>query len=330
MQPFFRKALKATAYMIRKTIFLLTLVVLAVLLWFLDTRHPSVYVHKSYLTAATLAGIYCIFKIVIEEFLARGIQESKTKYSLRKTFSIIYLVVFLVIILRIWVENAQTLLVSYGLIAAGVAVALQDFFKNFAGGIILFVAGIYRIGDRIEVNGQYGDVIDIGILYTTLMELGQWMGGDHETGRLTIIPNGYVLSGHVANYNKDNNFIWDELMVPITYESDWRAAVQLILAILKRETAETARQADKEIAILGDKYYLFKRSTEPSVYVAMTDNWISLKLRYIANFRKRSATKNKLTQLLLTEIEKADTINIASATYDIVGFPELTLKEKES
>ncbi|MBT8490459.1 MAG: mechanosensitive ion channel protein MscS, partial [Deltaproteobacteria bacterium] len=91
-----------------------------------------------------------------------------------------------------------------------------------------------------------------------------------------------------------------------------------------------ARQADKEIAILGDKYYLFKRSTEPGVYVAMTDNWISLKIRYIADFRGRSATKNKLTQLLLTEIEKTDTINIASATYDIVGFPELTLKEKES
>jgi small-conductance mechanosensitive channel len=312
--------------MIRKITFSVSFIILALLLWLLDAGKPNVYVHKGFLTAAALAIIYVFFKILVEELLARGIKESKTKYSLRKTFSILYVIVFLIIMLRIWVENPQALLVSYGLIAAGVAVALQDFFKNFAGGILIFMTGIYRVGDRIEIGAKYGDVIDIGILYTTLMELREWVDGDQETGRLVVIPNGYVLSGHVSNYNKDNNFLWDEIMIPITYTSDWRSAVQLILAIVKRETEETIRLADEEISKLGEKYYLFRRSTEPNVFLTMTDNWISFHVRYIVDFKERRVVKNKFTRLILTEIEKSDTIHLASATYDIVGFPELTLK----
>jgi len=286
--------------MIRKALTLIVIVAVAALLWLLETRAPNVYVRKGFLTAATLAGLYLLFKIVIEEFLARGIKDAKTKYSLRKTFSIIY-----------------------------VAVALQDFFKNFAGGIIIFVTGIYRVGDRIEISSTYGDVIDIGIMYTTLMELRQWVDGDQETGRLTIIPNGYVLSGHVSNYNKDNNYVWDELMIPITYDSDWRAAERLILEIARCETEQTAAYAQKEIAKLGDKYYLFQRSTEAAVFLVMTDNWISFHIRYVADFKERRIRRNRLMRLLLEGIEKADNIKIASATYDIVGFPELTLKGKE-
>ena len=229
--------------MIRKLLYLIVLAAVTVLLWAVNEQRPTPYLYKGFLTAASLAMIYLLFKIVIEEILARGIKESKTKYSLRKTFSIIYIIVFLIIIARIWVENAQTLLVSYGLVAAGVAVALQDFFKNFAGGIILFATGIYSVGDRIEVNEKYGDVIDIGILYTTLMELREWIDGDQETGRLTIVPNGHVLSGHVSNYNKDNSYVWDELMLPITYASDWREAEQRIISTIRRESETLQTQA---------------------------------------------------------------------------------------
>ena len=315
--------------MIRKLLYLIVLAAVTVLLWAVNEQRPTPYLYKGFLTAASLAMIYLLFKIVIEEILARGIKESKTKYSLRKTFSIIYIIVFLIIIARIWVENAQTLLVSYGLVAAGVAVALQDFFKNFAGGIVLFATGIYSVGDRIEINGKYGDVIDIGILYTTLMELREWIDGDQETGRLTIVPNGHVLSGHVSNYNKDNSYVWDELMLPITYASDWREAEQRIISIVQRETETLQTQAEKEISKLGDKYYLFKRSTEPAVYLTMTDNWISLHIRYIAEFKERRVLKNRVSRLILEDIEKSDTIKIASATYDIVGLPEVALKHTE-
>ena len=98
------------------------------------------------------------------------------KYSFRKTISIINILVFLFAFVAIWIEQTETILISYGLIGAGIAVSLQDVFKNFAGGITIFSSGLFRVGDRIEINGKTGDVIDIGVLYTSIMEIGEWIG----------------------------------------------------------------------------------------------------------------------------------------------------------
>ena len=133
---------------------------------------------KGFYTFLALTILYLVFRIAFEEIVVKRIRESKTRYSFRKTVSILYLAMFVAIIIKTWVANTHTLLVSYGLVGAGIAVALQDFFKNFVGGIIPFVTGIYRVGDRTEVNSKYGDVIDIHILYTTLMEMKEWVAGD--------------------------------------------------------------------------------------------------------------------------------------------------------
>lgn len=229
--------------------------------------------------------------------------------------------------IRLWVENTHTLMVSYGLIAAGVAVALQDFFKNFVGGIIIFVNGTYRVGDRIEVNSKYGDVIDIGMLYTTLMEMKEWVAGDQATGRLSIIPNGYVLSNTVNNYTKDNDFIWDEITIPITYDSDWNEAITKIRNVVKGETESVAARAEKAVSELGEKYYLFKRSVEPEIFLTLTDNWITFGIRYISDVRERRLLHNKLSQVILNEIKRSEKIKIASTTLEITDFPEVILKQ---
>jgi small-conductance mechanosensitive channel len=115
--------------------------------------------------------------LIFEDALTNKIKNSKTKYSLKKTSSILFYFVLGLAILAIWVENAQAILVSYGLIAAGVAIALQDFFKNIVGGIVLFVSGFYRVGDRIEINSK----------------LGEWIDGGQTTGRIISFPNSMIL-----------------------------------------------------------------------------------------------------------------------------------------
>jgi small-conductance mechanosensitive channel len=280
---------------------------------------------KGFYTFLALTILYLVLRIAFEQIVAKSIREPKTRYSFRKTVSILYLAVFAAIIIRIWVANTHTLLVSYGLVGAGIAVALQDFFKNFVGGIVLFVTGIYRVGDRIEVNSKYGDVIDIHILYTTLMEMKEWVAGDQATGRLSIIPNGTVLSATINNYTKDNNFIWDEIAIPITYDSDWKQAVTKILGIVKEGTAEIAGRAQKAISGLGQKYYLFERTVRPEVFLTLTDNWIMFNVRYISDVRDRRSLQNVLAQRILGEIQTSERIKIASTTLDITGFPEVKL-----
>ena len=311
--------------MIKKIVSLLALIIITGLFWFAQFQYPNVYLERGFYTVLTVTIAYFVFKSVFEEIVARQIKESKTRYSFRKTVSILYFVVLLLALIRIWVEHTQTLLVSYGLVAAGIAIALQDFFKNFVGGVIIFITGIYRVGDRIEINQKVGDVIDIGILYTTLLELKEWVAGDQATGRLTIIPNGYVLSGTINNYTKDNNFIWDEIAIPITYDSDWKEAITTIQRIVGNETKSMADQAEQEIMELAEKYYLSIRAVEPVVYLTLTDNWITYNIRYITDVRQRRVVRSTLSQMMLEEIKKSEKVKIASTTLDIIGLPELKI-----
>jgi small-conductance mechanosensitive channel len=144
----------------------------SLLLWSIDRYYYSdPRLVNGFYTFLALAVIYLIFKIGLEHILVRRIRDAKTKYSVKKALSIVYILIFVAILIQIWVSNNQALLVSYGLIAASIAVALQDFFKNFVGGVIIFLTGVYRVGDRIEVDQSYGDVIDIGLTYTTVLEI---------------------------------------------------------------------------------------------------------------------------------------------------------------
>jgi len=312
----------------RKEIISLSFIIISTLIWFANFKYPNIYLQNGFYTFLALTVVYFIFKIVLEGIVTKGIKESKMRYSFRKMVSILSFVVLLTATIIIWAENVQTLLVAYGLIGAGIAIALQDFFKNFVGGIIIFVTGTYRVGDRIEINLKYGDVMDIGILYTTLLELKGWVAGEQATGRLTIIPNGYVLSNAVNNYTKDHNFIWDEIVIPITYDSDWKEAYNIILSIVKKETENITDQAEKEISKLEEKYYLHKRDVEPAIFLTLTDNWITFNIRYTTEVKRRRLLHNRLSQIILDEIQKSKKIKIASTTLDIIGFPEVKLKQE--
>lgn len=302
--------------------------ILAGIFWAANYFYSSIYLEKTFYTFLVLSIIYLIFKIFLQEKIARTIKDKKTKYSFAKVISVLYIAVFVIVLITIWVENPQDITVAYGLAGAGIAIALQDLFKNIAGGVILFLTGIYRVGDRIEVNGKAGDVMDIGILYTTVLEIKDWVSGDQATGRLITMPNGQVLSSSINNYTKDHNFIWDELHIPISYANDWKLAHDSILEIVREQTKETVEQANKEIAGLEEKYYLDNRTAEPAIYLTSTDNWISFNIRYPTEVRNRRFLRDKITRLVLEELAKKK-IKIASTTLDIVGFPDVSIKEKQ-
>jgi small-conductance mechanosensitive channel len=159
--------------------------------------------------------------------------------------------------------------------------------------------------------------MDIGILDTTLMEIRGWVRGDQPSGRLLAVPNGLVLNHSFINYTRDHSFLWDEISIPLTYESDWRRAREIVLSILKMETAAMTAQAELEIERLGQRYYLPRKVVEPSVYIALTDNWIALDARYVTDARTRRLLRSRLSELILSAIEKEETITIASETMTV-------------
>lgn len=275
-------------------------------------------------TSLVLAVTYLIFSIFLGVFLLRRITDLKTRYTANKAISIVSIGVIIALCLRIWITDTSSLIVSYGIIGAAIAFALQDIFKNFVGGILIMVSGLYRVGDRISIVDKYGDVMDIGVLFTTLMEIRGWISGDQPSGRLLLIPNGIVINNPLFNYTRDHSFIWDEISIPLTYTSDWRLAKDLILDIVKKETASMTQQADAEIERIGEKYYLPKKVVEPSAYISLTDNWIMLEVRYVTDVRTRRLHRTHLSELIMEAIEKEERITISSTTVTVTTISQVS------
>ncbi len=283
-------------------------------------------------TSLVLTITYLIFPVIIGIFVVRKIADLKTRYTAKKAISVLSVVFLIVLCLRIWVTDTSALIVSYGIIGAALAFALQDVFKNFVGGLLVIITSMYRIGDRISLDNQSGDVMDIGLMSTTLMEIRGWVSGDQPSGRLLILPNGLVITHALYNYTRDHSFVWDEISIPLTYDSDWKLAKEIILGIVIKETALTTKQADAEIERIGEKYYLPKKVVDPSAYITLTDNWITLDVRYVTDARSRRILRSRLSELILTAIENEDRITISSTTMTVTatGEPFASCKDNKT
>ncbi|HII77197.1 MAG TPA: mechanosensitive ion channel [Methanolinea sp.] len=293
------------------------LILLSALLGVAHSLLDDLVVTNLFLTSLVLAASYLVFSVLLGQLVVRRIQDQKTRYTARKVLSIISIVVILVATLRIWITDTSSLIVSYGIIGAALAFAVQDVFKNFVGGILIIASGYFRVGDRISIGDHVGDVMDIGIMNTTMMEIRGWVKGDQPSGRLVVVPNAQVINHVFFNYTRDHSFVWDEISIPLTYESDWRKARDIILSILKRETDTMTEQAEIEIERIGEKYFLPRKVVEPSIYLSLTDNWILLEARYVADTRTRRILRSRLSELILAALETEETITVASETMTV-------------
>jgi small-conductance mechanosensitive channel len=300
--------------MLIKVLIFIGIVSGAILAWIGNIYFPGQYLYQISLTLWTIAGAYLFIKVLSAKFLLQKIDDKLVRYSLNKIITILSAAVAIAIILHVWFPDTQSLVVAVGVISAGIVIALQDVIRNFAGGILILTGNLYHVGDRIEIAGETGDVMDIGIMNTTMMELRGWIASDQATGRITTIPNGKVITNDVHNYTKDHSFLWDEIMIPISYSSNWKKAKEVMLEIVTRETAKIVKEAEAEIEKIGETYYLPRRMVEPAVYLTPTDNWISFHVRYVTRVKERRAFRTRISEMILEKVQEYPDISISSTT----------------
>jgi small-conductance mechanosensitive channel len=227
------------------------------------------------------------------------------------------------VILFFWLGAGSDLTVAMGILGAGIAFASQEVIGSFAGYVNIVTGSLFRIGDRVQIGHVTGDVLDVSILRTTVMEIGEWVQADQYTGRLVTVANRVVFSDPVFNYTQHWPYLWDEITIPITYNSDWRRAGELMVEHGREYTAHLQAQAEAQLRSLRDAYPVHKATVEPTLYLVMTDNWIELTLRYVVEAQARRQVKTQLHHELLQHFESEAEITVASATFEIVGFPPL-------
>jgi small-conductance mechanosensitive channel len=263
------------------------------------------------------AGIFAIalfLHVVSERFFLKWIKIPKVRFIVSKTTGYVTYLVALIITLGIWIEQAQNLLFAVGVIGAGVAIALQKPITNLVGFLVLLTERPYDVGDRIEIDGEAGDVIDVEIFYTKIMEIGQWTSYDQFTGRIKTIPNSLVLEKPINNYSKDFGFIWEELMIPITYNSNMKKARKIMVDAAEKTSKELMDRSKRHLRRMTYKYLFEPRDVNPVVYVIPTDNWIELRLRFIVDAKHRRSCVNPVFEQIVNEFSKHDDIRVSSKT----------------
>lgn len=272
-------------------------------------------------------GVFIIFVIkasvsVINFYLGRRIQDSQTRYRVHKVNAIIGYVLILFCLSIVFKDRLGGLSLTLGVIGAGVAFALQEVIASIAGYAAISFAGFYTVGHRIQLGGIKGDVIDISMLRTTLMEVGEWVKADLYTGRIVRIANSFVFKEPVFNYSGDFPFLWDEITVPLKYGCDYHLAKEVFEKATAEIVGEYSEFAKNSWAGVVKRYYVDATMIEPMVTLAFNDNWIEFTLRYIVDYRVRRRVKHELYWRVLEEIDKSQgSLNIASTTFQLVDPP---------
>jgi small-conductance mechanosensitive channel len=253
-------------------------------------------------------------------------ERDRPRFWTEQLVSLAALVMIIAGMIAIWFDDPSRLTGALGLAAAGLAVALQRVITSFAGYLIILRGNIFTVGDRIVMGETRGDVIALGFMQTTVMEMGQsapeqsappavWVAGRQYTGRLVRITNDKIFDSPIYNYTRDFPFVWDEIHIPIHHEGQRSIAERILLEVGRKHTDSIALEAKPAIDRLRSKYFLpGDIDTDPLLFYRITDNWIEMSLRFISREPGVRALKDAMSRDILSRFEENKVAIAASST----------------
>lgn len=236
-------------------------------------------------------------------------------------------------LVSIWFDDPGRLAAGLGLFSAGLAFALQRVVTAFAGYFVILRGETFNVGDRIKMGGVRGDVIGISFLQTTIMEMGQppsaqsedpgmWVQARQYSGRIVTVTNAKIFDEPVYNYTRDFPFIWEEIRLPVSYTADWQRAEEILLSAAHRHGTAESELPPHVTAELQRRYFMETPDVQPKAFLRLTDNWIELSVRFVTPEHGIRQVKDRISREVLEALNQAG-IQVASATFEIVGLPPL-------
>ncbi len=263
------------------------------------------------LTVIFIAGA---IRFLVVKMVWRRTTDVRVRYKWRKATSYIVSILGLLVVGRIWFQGVHSVVTYLGILSAGLAIALQDIISNFAGWAFILWRRPFAIGDRIQVGEHRGDVIDIRIFQFTILEIGNWVDADQSTGRILHVPNRDVISKVTANYGTGFEYIWDEIPVLITFESNWEKAKEILSRVVNEHAEHLTTRAEKKIKETARRYLIFYNKLTPAVFSEVRDSGVMLTLRFLCEPRKRRAARQAMWEDILKEFAKHKDIDFAYPT----------------
>ncbi len=284
--------------------------------WF-DLSKITEYIYlDKFLGSLVIILILWIVRYSILKVVNHQTNNESTRYSWRKATGYMFAFLLIVLIGRHWLNGLEPILAFLGIIAVGLTISLKEVVSNLAGIVVILWRDVFVVGDRIEISNYKGDVVGLGVMYFSILEIGHWVDAEQSTGRLIRVPNSLVISQPVINYTKSFPFIWDEISICITFDSDWKKARKVLQTIADEKvgdkTGEKAAAMQEMLKDNRDNLIHF-RYLSPKIYMKPQQTspaGIVLTLRYLCNPRERRGRENDLWEEILDQFHAEPEITI--------------------
>ncbi len=257
---------------------------------------------------------YLVVRRLARRIVARTVNDPASRYQVGRAIAYTAGVLALLVLAKVWVQGITGLATYLGLLSAGLAIALQDPLVNLAGWLFILVRRPFSVGDRIQLGPHAGDVIDIRIFRVIMLEIGSWVHADQSTGRLIHLPNGWVFKNATLNYDQAFGYIWNELEVLVTYESNWRRAKDVLTKTVTEHAEQLTPDAAEKILAAADSFHIRFSKLSPVVWTSVADSGIKLTMRYLCKARERRSSASEIWESVLDAIEGMPDVDLAYPT----------------
>ena len=293
---------------------------------YLSQAMGEIFTSATSLTSKVVISLFVVIILLAARHLFKKIilnrsHTTENIYFWNKVINYSLVTLGTLIIGGIWLYGISNLATFLGLLSAGLAIALREPIVNLAGWFFILLRRPFVLGDRIELKGAKGDVIDIRPFSFTLMEIGNWVQAEQSTGRIIHIPNAAIFSQAITNYTQGFEYLWEEIPVLITFESNWEKAKQLLMTILEANTLNFPPEAERQMRATAAEYYIKIGTLSPTVYTSVEDSGVLLTMRYITPTRQRRDQQQRIWEAVLRAFAQAPDIDLAYPTQRVYFNP---------
>jgi len=233
--------------------------------------------------------------------IVRKIPDEASRFTAVRIFIAILLALGLFLGMLEWVPDPGQVVLIIGIIWGALLVALRDLIQNITGSLVVLVTRMFRIGDRIQVKGIYGIVMDIGIFRTTVMQLDK-ESGDHPLGEIITIPNGILFREMINNTSRHLSVTVDEIRIALPFSVDLQKARALVLGAIEKNTHGMDTQVEREIENLGNRKFLPEFGTAPTIYFHIDDYQVLMVAKYFTDSKRKAEIKSQIVEEISARI----------------------------
>ena len=269
---------------------------------------------RKILVSLAIIVVVWVLRFLILKLVWRQTEDPRLRYQWKRSIGFALSLISIILISSVWITAFARFGAYLGLLSAGLAIALKDPLTNIAGWLFITVRKPFSVGDRVQIGENIGDVIDIRMFQFAILEIGNWVQADQSTGRIIHIPNGIVFLHPQANYGKGFRYIWNEIPVLITFESNWELSKTILEKIIHKHAEHLTKKVEKEIKEATKKFLLTYMQLTPVVYTSVKDSGVLLTLRYVCDFRKRRESEQDIWEDILREFAQNRDIEFAYPT----------------